>query len=99
RVFHVTGVQTCALPISREAAAIAARIQQTEAEIAGHEAQSRLIGRAQALLRTRLAARQQPVVRLTAALQRLSRRPPVLALLRPEIGRAACRERVTASWV
>jgi murein hydrolase activator len=68
---------------AREAAAIAARIQQTEAEIAGLEAQRRLIDRAQALLRERLAARQQPVVRLTAALQRLSRRPPVLALLRP----------------
>jgi septal ring factor EnvC (AmiA/AmiB activator) len=68
---------------AREAAALAARIQQTEAEIAGHEAQARLIGREQALLRTRLAARQQPLVRLTAALQRLSRRPPVLALLRP----------------
>ena len=68
---------------AREAAAIAARVQQTEAEIAGLEAQGGLIDREQAVLRTRLAARQQPVVRLTAALQRLARRPPVLALLRP----------------
>jgi septal ring factor EnvC (AmiA/AmiB activator) len=68
---------------SREAAALAARIQQTEAEIAGHEAQARIIEREQAALRARLADRQQPLVRLTAALQRLSRRPPVLALLRP----------------
>ncbi|MBW8753933.1 MAG: peptidoglycan DD-metalloendopeptidase family protein [Sphingomonadales bacterium] len=66
-----------------EAAAVAARIQQTEADIAGHQAQARLIGREQAVLRARLAERQQPVVRLTAALQRLSRRPPALALLRP----------------
>ncbi len=68
---------------AREAAAVAARIQQTEADIAEHQAQARLIGREQAVLRARLAERQQPVVRLTAALQRLSRRPPALALLRP----------------
>ncbi|MDR2856951.1 MAG: peptidoglycan DD-metalloendopeptidase family protein [Novosphingobium sp.] len=68
---------------AQEAAAIAARIQQTEAEIAGREAEARLIALEQAALRTRLAGRQQPLVRLTAALQRLSRRPPVLALLRP----------------
>jgi septal ring factor EnvC (AmiA/AmiB activator) len=68
---------------AREAAAIAARIQQGEAEIAGHEARARLIAAQRSVLRQRLAERQQPVVRLTAALQRLSRRPPVLALFRP----------------
>lgn len=68
---------------AREAAAVAARIQETEAEIAGNRAQVALIGREQAQLRARLAQRQQPVVRLTAALQRLSRRPPALALFRP----------------
>lgn len=68
---------------AREAAALAARIQQTEAEMAGHEANIRLIERARGQLAERLAERQQPVIRLTAALQRLSRRPPVLALLRP----------------
>lgn len=68
---------------AREAAAIAARIQQTEAEIAGHQAQIALIGREREVLRARLAERQRPVVRLTASLQRLSRRPPALALLRP----------------
>lgn len=67
----------------REAAAIAARIQQSEARIAAAEAQARLISAGQTALRTRLAAQQQPVVRLTAALQRLSRRPPVFSLLRP----------------
>lgn len=66
-----------------EAAGIAARIQQAEARIAGQEAQVRLIERRRALLRARLAERQLPVVRLTAALQRLSRRPPALSLLRP----------------
>lgn len=68
---------------ARESAAFAARIQQAEAEIAGQEADIRLIARERADLRVRLAARQQPLIRLTAALQRLSRRPPVLALLRP----------------
>jgi len=68
---------------ARDAAAIAARIQQSEADIAAHEARMRLIARDRAQLRARLAERQRPLVRLTAALQRLSRRPPGLALLRP----------------
>lgn len=68
---------------AREAAGIAARIQQAEARIAVHEAQARLIAHRQAELRARLAEKQQPLVRLTAALQLMSRRPPVLSLLRP----------------
>lgn len=68
---------------ARDAAALAARIQQAEADIAGHEARVRLIAHARRALAGRLAERQRPLVRLTAALQRLSRRPPVLAVLRP----------------
>ena len=68
---------------ARDSAALAARIQETETEIAVHEARIRLIAEARQALKTRLAQRQQPLVRLTAALQRLSRRPPVLAVLRP----------------
>ena len=68
---------------AREAAAIAARIQETEAEIAGHDARMEIIAREREELRASLAEREQPLIRLTAALQRLSRRPPVLALLRP----------------
>ena len=68
---------------AREAAAVAARVQQTEAEIAIQEARGDLIARERTALRSRLALRQAPLVRLTAALQRLSRRPPVLALFRP----------------
>jgi len=68
---------------AREAAAVAARIQQSEARIAGLEAQAGLIAGQRAALGRRLAERQLPLVRLTAALQRLSRRPPALALLRP----------------
>lgn len=68
---------------AREGAALAARIQQAEAAVAANEARIRLIERDQAALRLRLAERQQPVVRLTGALQRLARRPVVLSLLRP----------------
>ncbi len=68
---------------ARQSAAIAARIQQTQAEIAGHEANIRLIARARWDMRQELARQQKPLVELTAALQRLSRRPPALSLLRP----------------
>lgn len=64
-------------------AALAARIQESEAEIAANQARIRLIERQRVVLRARLAQRQRPLVQLTAALQRLSRRPPILALLRP----------------
>lgn len=66
-----------------EAAGIAARIQQAEAGIAANAVRAALIERDRAQLRARLAERQQPLVRLTAALQRLARRPAGLALLRP----------------
>ncbi len=68
---------------ARQAAAVAARIQQSEAGLAATEARLRLINRARATLRSRLAERQRPVVRLTAALQNISRRPMALSLLRP----------------
>lgn len=68
---------------AREAAGIAARIQQAEAGIAANEARAALIERERAQLRARLAQRQQPLVQLTAALQRLARRPAAFALLRP----------------
>ena len=67
----------------REAAAVAARIQQTESQIALHQANIQLIARQQDVLRANLAQRQRPLVELTAALQRLSRRPPAFALLQP----------------
>lgn len=68
---------------ARDAAAVAARIQETEADVARQEERIRLIAEQRRALRERLARRQQPLIRLTAALQRLSRRPPALALLRP----------------
>ena len=66
-----------------EAAAIAARIQQAEAEVQAGQARIALIDRQRADLRDHIAARQQPLVRLTAALQRLSQRPLLFSLFRP----------------
>lgn len=68
---------------AQEGAALAARVQEAEAGIATNEARVRLIGQQRAALRAELAQRQRPLVELTAALQRLSRRPAVFALLRP----------------
>lgn len=68
---------------ARESAALAARVQQAEAQIAENEAKIRLIAQQQSALRIELAQRQKPVVELTAALQRLSRRPAIFSLLRP----------------
>jgi murein hydrolase activator len=67
-----------------EAAAVAARIQQSEAEISLAQASVREIDRQRATLRLRIAARQEPVVRLTAALQLMSRRPLVFSLMRAD---------------
>lgn len=66
-----------------EAAAVAARIQSAEADIDAAETRIRLIARLRAEQRARLAAKQEPAVRLVAALQTLARRPPALALVQP----------------
>ncbi|MBK9588121.1 MAG: peptidoglycan DD-metalloendopeptidase family protein [Sphingomonadales bacterium] len=66
-----------------ESAALASRIQATEADIAVGEARIRLIERLRADRRARLASRQEPAVRLLAALQMMARRPPALALVQP----------------
>jgi septal ring factor EnvC (AmiA/AmiB activator) len=68
---------------ARQAAALAARIQQAEAAIGVAEARLTLINQQRAALTARLAERQQPLVRLTAALQRFARRPLALSVLRP----------------
>lgn len=65
------------------AAALAARIQATEAKILEAEAKQRLIAKKRELVRARLAERQRPAIRLTAALQTLASRPLALALVQP----------------
>lgn len=68
---------------AQQAASAAARIQEAEATIVADEARIGLIERQRRQLRERLAIKQQPLIRLTASLQRMARRPPVLSLLRP----------------
>ena len=67
----------------RQAAAVAARIQESQAQAALYRARLALLDRQQADLRLTMAARQAPLVRLTAALELIARRPPVFGLLRP----------------
>lgn len=66
-----------------DAAALIAKIAAAETEITAAETRVAIIERLRAGQRARLAARQGPVVRLTAALQTMARRPPALALLQP----------------
>ena len=68
---------------AQQAAALAARVQESEAQIAANGAQLRMIAQDQVRWRAELAQKQQPLVELTAALQQLTRRPPLLSLLRP----------------
>lgn len=69
--------------VAAESAAIAARIQSAEADITAAEARIRLIESMRADQRARLASKQEPAVRLVAALQMMSRRAPALALVQP----------------
>lgn len=63
--------------------ALAARIEGAEADLTAAERRISLIAAFQAEQRARLAERQGPIVRLTAALQTMTRRPAALALIQP----------------
>ena len=65
------------------AAALASRIEAAEADITAAQARIALIERLSAEQRARLAASQGSLIRLTAALQSMARRPPALALIQP----------------
>ncbi len=66
-----------------EAAALAARIQGAEADIKAARARISIVGRLQQQQRARLAEKQGPVIRLTAALQMMTRKPTALTLVEP----------------
>ena len=66
-----------------EAAALAARIQAAEADIVAARTRIMIVERLQREQRARLAEKQGPVVRLTAALQMMTRKPTALALVEP----------------
>ena len=66
-----------------EAAALAARIQQAEADIEAARARLTIARDQRAKLTARLAAKQEPTARLAAALQTAARRPLALSALQP----------------
>lgn len=66
-----------------EAAALAARIQQAEADIEVARARYSLARSARTALTARLAEKQEPTARLAAALQTAARRPLALSALQP----------------
>ncbi len=64
-------------------AALAARIQQSEADLRAGQARIAIVVEMQRAQAHRLALRQKPIVRLTAALQQIARRAPVVSLVEP----------------
>lgn len=66
-----------------EAAALAARIQQAEADIEVARARYSIARGKRAALTARLAEKQEPTARLAAALQTAARRPLALSALQP----------------
>ena len=69
--------------LKKRSAALAARIQSAEADINAGEARVALVARRLKAQEVQLAEQQQPLLELTAALQQLSRQPPVSVLAQP----------------
>ena len=63
--------------------ALAAKIEAAEADITAAEVRIHLIEALRLQQRARLAERQAPLIRLTAALQTMARRPAALVLVQP----------------
>jgi septal ring factor EnvC (AmiA/AmiB activator) len=72
-----------AVQAQAQEAAVAARIQQAEADIAAGQARIAIIDRLLSGQRERLAAKQGPIVHLLAALQSLARRPALISVVQP----------------
>lgn len=77
------GERDQALKARQQEAAVAARIQQAEADIAAGQARIDIVNRMIARQRTSLDRQQGPIVRLIAALQSLARRPVMMSVVRP----------------
>lgn len=69
--------------LKKRIAALAARIQAAEADISGSEARIALVRRRLKAQEGRFAQARQPLLTLTAALQQLSRQPPIAVLAQP----------------
>jgi septal ring factor EnvC (AmiA/AmiB activator) len=66
-----------------QAVELASQVQEAEAGIAAAKARIAAIEVLRARQRARLAAMQEPIARLTGALQTMARRPPALAIVQP----------------
>ncbi|KTE27812.1 MULTISPECIES: peptidoglycan DD-metalloendopeptidase family protein [unclassified Sphingopyxis] len=80
---QATAARSEADRLKKRSAALAARIQSAEADINAGEARVALVGQRVAAQEARLAEQRQPLLELTAALQQLSRQPPVSVLAQP----------------
>ncbi len=84
RLEQQAAVQTSAAEAAKaQAAAVASHIQSAESEITAAEARIALIEGLRAEARARLLAKQEPAIKLIAALQLMTRRPPALAFVQP----------------
>lgn len=72
-----------AAALRKRIAALAARIQAAEADISAGEARVALAGRRLRAQELRFAEARGPLLTLTAALQQLSRQPPIAVLAQP----------------
>jgi len=80
-------------------AALAARVQQSEADLRAGQMRIAIIARLQREQARRLADRQRPIVRLTAALQQIARRAPILSLVEPGSVSDAVHRRIVLAQV
>ncbi|TMM48162.1 murein hydrolase activator EnvC family protein [Qipengyuania marisflavi] len=80
---RAAGALQAADKASAQAAALAARVQQAEAAATAAEAQLALVTAQRRTLDRKLAARREPLVRLTGALQNMARRPMTLTMFQP----------------
>lgn len=85
--------------LAAQSAALAARVQEAEAVLAASVARTAIARAALEDARSRLAAGQAPAAEAVAALQRLSRTPPALAVLRTGTSRQAVRTRALLAGV
>jgi murein hydrolase activator len=80
---HAASAASDAAALRKRIAALAARIQAAEADINAGEARVALVTRRLRAQETRFAEARGPLLTLTAALQQLSRQPPITVLAQP----------------
>src|SRR5207253_7574624 len=87
---HVTGVQTCALPISTRTLGSK---RETSSFLMRAGSGARQLAAPQATARARLRSKGRPAAVANAKPARAESPQPTVDLARNEIGRASCRER------